>query len=242
MIAGICHVKNEIDILELTLRHTLAEGVDHLWVEDHMSTDGTWELLQELALELPLVLLRDEDPVFHQPERMTALAQSAYVSGADWVVPFDADEFFYAPSGRTVAAELNQHVGVQKVYCQSWRYLDFDRHDWTPQRDKVVFRPSPDARLVAGNHDVTTQGVAVKGPLEVAHLQYRSREQFIAKINGLTAYEPLFATQGRPALLGLSDEELTREWEALCAVETVTAPIPLRGLSATQRSPLTTTP
>ena len=242
MIAGICHVKDEIDILELTLRHTLAEGVDHLWVEDHMSADGTWELLQELALELPLVLLRDEDPVFHQPERMTALAQSAYVSGADWVVPFDADEFFWAVGGRTVAAALtSMPSSTQKLYCYSWRYLDFQRRDPTPQRAKVVFRASPEARLTAGNHDVSLPGGEWE-ILNVAHLQYRSREQFIRKINGLTAYEPLFAIQGRPALLGLSDEELTREWEALCAVETVTAPILLRGLFATPPSRRTSIP
>lgn len=228
MIAGICHVKNEIDVIELVVRHTVAEGVDHLWVQDHMSSDGTCDLLWELGRDLPITLLHDLDPVFYQPERMNELAQMAREAGAEWIVPFDADEFFYAPSGRTVADELRDYTGVQKVYCQSWRYLDFNRHDWMPQRDKVVFRPSPDAWLIAGNHDVTTSGVAVRGPLEIAHLQYRSPEQFIAKINGLTAYEPLFAVQGRPALLGKSDEELSAEYDALCAVETVVAPIPLR--------------
>jgi hypothetical protein len=231
MIAGICHVKDEIDILERVLLHTVAEGVDQLWVEDHMSTDGTWELLQELALELPIVLLRDETPVFYQPEKMTALAQSVYVVGAEWVVPFDADEFFYAPSGRTVAAELALVPGgVQKMYCPAWRYLDFKRRAILPQRAKVVFRASPEARLVAGNHDVTLP--EPEGPLEpaleVAHYQYRSFDQFIRKVRGLDAYWPLFAVQGPPPWLNLTDEDLVAEWDALCAVETAVIPIPLR--------------
>ena len=228
MIAGICHVKNEIDIVELVIRHTLAEGVDHLWVQDHMSTDGTWDLLQEYAKEYPITLLRDEIPVFYQPERMNALARMAYVSGAEWVLPFDADEFFYAPSGRTVAAELAlEDLSTLKLFCRSWRYLDFSRRDVTPQRSKVVFRAAPGARLVAGNHDVTLPD-GTEHVLEVAHYQYRSLEQFIRKVRGLEAYQSLFPTQGRPPWLDLTDEELAVEWDKLCAVETVVDPIPLR--------------
>lgn len=228
MIAGICHVKNEIDIVELVVRHTLAEGLDRLFFTDHMSTDGTWELLREMALTMPIDLGRNEDPVFHQAAQMNMLAEIAMGAGADWIVPFDADEFFYAVSGKTVAEALNEvPLEFPKLFCQVSRYLDFTRKEVAPQRAKVVYRPSPDAWLVAGNHDVTLPG-GLWAVLEVAHLQYRSREQFIAKINGLTAYEPLFAIQGRPALLGKSDEELSAEYDALCAVETVVAPIPIR--------------
>jgi Glycosyl transferase family 2 len=227
VIAGICHVKDEIDIVELVVRHTLAEGLDRLFFTDHMSTDGTWELLQEMALTMPIDLGRNEDPVFHQAAQMNMLAEIAMGAGADWIVPFDADEFFYA-NNETVAEALNRMPAeCLKLYCHSWRYLDFNRRDPVHQRAKVIFRALPGACLVAGNHDVTLLG-GVWDIVNVAHLQYRSREQFIAKINGLTAYEPLFAVQGRPALLGKSDEELSAEYDALCAVETVVAPIPIR--------------
>jgi hypothetical protein len=228
VIAGICHVKNEIDIVELVIRHTLAEGVDRIFIEDHASTDGTWELLQSMAEAGYVHLFRDERPDFDQPARMNWLAWVAREHGADWIVPFDADEFFYAPSGRTVAAELALvSPATVKLFCGSWRYLDFRRSEIAPQRPKVVFRPSPEARLVAGNHDVNLPA-GVQGILRVAHYQYRSLEQFIRKVSGLEAYQSLFPVQGRPPWLDLTDEELAVEWDKLCAVETVVDPIPLR--------------
>ena len=229
MIAGICHVKNEIDVIESVLRHTLAEGVEALFISDHMSTDGTWELLQEMERGLPIFYLsRDDLSVFYQEDQMNAAARLAEFAGADWIVPFDADEFFYAPSGRTVADELRDlPPSVDKLFCRSWRYLDLTRRETTPQRAKVVFRPSPGARLVAGNHDVTVPG-GTWDVIEVAHYQYRSREQFGRKVAGLAAYEPLFAVQGRPPWLDMDQEALDAEWDKLCAVETEVAPIPIR--------------
>jgi glycosyltransferase involved in cell wall biosynthesis len=228
VIAGICQVKNEIDIVELVIRHTLAEGVDHLWVSDHISTDGTWDLLQEYAKEYPITLLRDECPVFDQPGRMNTLAAMAREAGADWIVPFDADEFFYAPNGGSIALNLRSlPAEVSKLYCRALRYLDFKRRDIHEQRAKVVFRALPEAWLIAGNHDVSLPG-GLWNVLEVAHLQYRDPAQFIRKVRGLEAYEPLFSVQGRPPWLDLDHEDLMNEWRALCAVETVEEPIPLR--------------
>lgn len=228
MIAGICHVKNEIDIVELAIYHAVGEGIDRIFVEDHMSTDGTWELLQGMAEAGYVHLFRDTRPDFDQPARMNWLAREARERGAAWIVPFDADEFFHAVSGKTVAQALAEIPSeIHKLYCRTSRYLDFTRREVAPQRPKVVFRPLPEAQLVAGQHDVTLPG-GLWAVLEVAHYQYRSLEQFIRKVRGLEAYRSLFSVQGRPPWLDLTDEELVVEWEKLCAVETVVDPIPLR--------------
>lgn len=49
-------VKNEADIIESFVRHSLTYA-DELIIADHQSSDGTWEMLQKLRAEgLPLTL------------------------------------------------------------------------------------------------------------------------------------------------------------------------------------------
>ena len=88
-------VKNEIDIVEAFVRHTLAL-VDHLVVLDNGSHDGTLDVLQALAKEgLPLEIVEDDSPGQYQPQRMTRLMHEYAVArhAADWVFPLDGDEF-----------------------------------------------------------------------------------------------------------------------------------------------------
>ncbi|HEX7705812.1 MAG TPA: class I SAM-dependent methyltransferase [Thermoanaerobaculia bacterium] len=88
-------VRNEADLLELNLRYHLAAGIDHFLVVDNGSTDGTTELLGRLAGELPIDWTRRAGP-FAQSELTTNLALEAWRRGADWVIPIDADEFWWS--------------------------------------------------------------------------------------------------------------------------------------------------
>ena len=94
-------VKNEADIIEPFVRHTLA-WVDHHLVFDHDSTDGTREILGALQREgLPLTLFTDDALGNLQQARsnfLTRLAAQQY--SADWVLPLDADEILAGPGGR----------------------------------------------------------------------------------------------------------------------------------------------
>lgn len=91
-------VKNEADIIEPFVRHSLA-WADHHLIFDHDSTDGTREILRALQHEgLPITLFRDDAPGHLQQARsnhLTRLAAQAY--GADWVLPLDADEILTGP-------------------------------------------------------------------------------------------------------------------------------------------------
>ena len=67
---------------------------------------STREFLLNLASRDPRIhVALDEEPAYHQSEKMTWLAHCAWRAGADWIVPFDADEFWFAP-GRSVAEAL----------------------------------------------------------------------------------------------------------------------------------------
>src|SRR5882724_5337441 len=100
-------VKNEADIIEPFVRHTLA-WVDHHLVFDHDSTDGTREILGALQREgLPVTLYTDDALGNLQQARsnfLTRLAAQQY--SADWIMPLDADEILAGPGGRATLERI----------------------------------------------------------------------------------------------------------------------------------------
>ena len=99
-IFGITLVRSEADIIALTLRYHLQLGLDGVFVLDNASTDGTDKILEQLAQADDRIRWTRHEGEFRQAELTTGLARDAFRAGADWIVPFDADEFWFAP-GRT---------------------------------------------------------------------------------------------------------------------------------------------
>jgi cellulose synthase/poly-beta-1,6-N-acetylglucosamine synthase-like glycosyltransferase len=97
-VSGISMLRNEADVVQLCLLHHLAIGCDNVLVVDNGSTDGTVAILRRLAHRYPILWTRDDGP-YRQSEIITGLARDAACDGADWIVPFDADEFWWMRSG-----------------------------------------------------------------------------------------------------------------------------------------------
>jgi Glycosyl transferase family 2 len=95
-IFGFCMVRDEPDIIRLSVLHHLRTGVDHVLLVDNGSSDGTREIVEELGRGSRVTAWRD-DSGWHQEAMFTELAREAARLGADWIVPFDADEFWVAP-------------------------------------------------------------------------------------------------------------------------------------------------
>lgn len=96
---GLSMVRDEVDVVRVNVLHHLSLGLDRLIVVDNGSTDGTDGVLRQLSREDSRVSWsRDEGPYF-QGKITTRLAREALRDGADWILPFDADEFWYAPGG-----------------------------------------------------------------------------------------------------------------------------------------------
>ena len=192
-------VKDEADIIASTLEHLFAQGVDDVLVADNGSTDGTLDLLHDLARHRPLHVAIDAEPRYFQAAKMTVLADAARRAGADWVVPFDADEFWFA-AGTSLAERLRAtpeglvRARLFNVYPGDgpgrWR-LDLTPH---PQQ-KVAVRAHWALRVGIGNHTASHPGEHTTG-LYVAHYPWRSREQLRRK-----------GTQGGAAL---TDDQVAR--------------------------------
>ena len=97
-IFGVMMVRNEADILRINVLHHLDQGVDYFLIVDNGSWDGTDAVLQKISRNRRVGWIRDPGP-YHQSQITTELAREAFQRGADWVVPIDADEFWWAPGG-----------------------------------------------------------------------------------------------------------------------------------------------
>jgi glycosyltransferase involved in cell wall biosynthesis len=117
-IVGITMVRNEVDVIRLSLLHHLALGLDRILVVDNDSTDGTAELLERLSREESRIHWRSDRGLFSQGDVFTTLAREAFWQRADWVVPFDADEFWWVRNGdlrQTLAATTTPAVSFPAV-------------------------------------------------------------------------------------------------------------------------------
>ncbi len=201
---GVSMIRDEVDIVGHTVRN-MARQVDRLIVADNGSVDGTRDLLADLARELPLEVVDDPERGDWQSRKMTALAHRAGEQGASWVVPFDADEWWYWTHGRiadllasigegmmVVAAGLYDHVatGADPDEVNPVRRLGWRRRE-SLALPKVACRWREDLTIHQGNHGCDYGGVlpASVDALVVRHFPYRSAAQFLSKVrNGAEAY------------------------------------------------------
>lgn len=226
-------VKDEADILGLTLAHLLAQGVDAIIVADNGSSDGTRDIIREFGAQASVHLALDAEPAYLQSYKMSLLAEHARAAGADWIVPFDADEFWFARGGRLADVLRRQRSAKARarVHCAfpasdlapgdagsaGWRLDDARYPEWL---DKMAFRSHRFASIEQGNHSVVRPG-EVEPTLGVIHVPWRSFEQFRRKVRqGAAAVRASGSRLGADHWLELDrfdDDELRERWRMLLA-------------------------
>lgn len=195
---GICAVRDEADVIGVTVRHHLSLGLDRVIVLDNGSTDGTGEVLRGLAKADPRVWWWRDDSPFDQSALYTRLARQAYRQGADWVVPFDADEFWW------VADADGDFRGVLAGAEPSAGGLRAPTVEFVQARDRL--RSTPDALLTMTRRPAETFSRDENARLlvesgEISRLQRRSGGKIISR-----ATEDLEIGRGNHKVFGLAGE------------------------------------
>jgi len=231
---GVAMMRNEEDTAEHVLEHLCSQDVDALLVSDNGSTDGTRAILESVAAQFPLHIVEDRLVSYAQGAKMTILADLARRSGADWVVPFDADELWFAADRsvggflRTVDSDI-VHARIHDVFPgpaddadETDPFMRLGRFDPEPfPVGKVAFRTNRLVNVAMGNLDVTRRGRRTDG-LFIAHYPWRSFEQMAAKLrHGRRA----LAETTLPELMGIhwrtagawSDDQLRAAWDDIVA-------------------------
>ena len=124
-IVAVSMVKNEMDIIESFVRHTLTFA-DRMIIADHQSTDRTRDILGQLQAEgLPIVIETIYTARYAQAEVTTRLMhEAADVYDADLILPLDADEFIVPrgghPSARssTLCQSISRGRSIGGSICQ----------------------------------------------------------------------------------------------------------------------------
>jgi Glycosyl transferase family 2 len=196
-------VRDEADVVEHWLRYHLARGVDLVIATDHRSVDGTSDILREYARDGRVVVIREEDAVLRQAAWVTRMARLAAVEhGASWVIPSDADEFWWPREGTfaDILGAVPERFGVVRALMRhfvlrpgSGLFVERMTVRARPTADlsspyhaqvKIAHRAVPDARVSVGNHDVEGTGLRLLRewfPFEVLHFPIRDENQLEAK-------------------------------------------------------------
>ena len=189
---GVSVVRDELDVLPSVIDHLLAQGLDRLLIADNGSRDGTREWLQQRAeRDHRLLVALDGEPAHVQSEKITWLAHRAWRAGAGWLVPFDADEFWFAERG-SVAEHLRaatagivhatfHHMVPVEADPIELRTAEFMMDTASSVPGKIAVRAHPLAVIGPGNHRAARTGGEAHG-LRIAHAQYRGPSQIARKM------------------------------------------------------------
>ncbi len=202
-VATISMVKDECDIIELFVKIN-SRMVDHMFVVDHNSRDGTSEILKQLKeLHYPLTIYRSDDPDFPQAKVLSTVARRvAATNEYAFLVPLDADEFIYCEHGKfadLLAQEIppggcGQLPWVTYVPSEGHYYASsaplyniFRKRCYEPTQLYKVVIPNEMAKtciISAGSHVVAFNSRVIPATTLSATLQHcpiRSIDQITAK-------------------------------------------------------------
>lgn len=194
------------DVVGAQLAYHLSAGVDFVIATDHLSRDGTRELLETFERAGLLTLIRKDEERYEPGVWVNDMARLAHERhGADWVIHADADEFWW-PRGGDLKDVLGAVPARYGALFGIWRHFAPRPEDGTHFAERmtvrltahgpwvspehpfhpnvnVAHRGTPHVSIRPGNHDVAIAAPVLRGwfPIEILHFPLRSLEQAEAK-------------------------------------------------------------
>jgi glycosyltransferase involved in cell wall biosynthesis len=125
---GLLIARDEADVIEQCLTHALGH-CDKIIAMDNNSSDGTWEIMQEMATRHPgrIVAHCRLAETFH--DRLRAIAYNAFhreLSAKDWWLRLDADEFLNEHPGGVLARANQEDADFVRAYQMTFALTDVD--------------------------------------------------------------------------------------------------------------------
>ena len=228
-IIGVSTVKDEPNIGR-TIRHLVSQGVTHVILStdlgDHAYVDahGQGATIEWTICQVP----------FDQGAEITRLAHAAADRGADWIVPFDADEYWTGNDCtiREALSVLSPMVDFTSAPMYQYVSPDF-RHEKKKPLPKIAFRPCEGMVVAWGSHSVTgPSSYSTAVDLIVRELQYESYTHFLTKIDKARQLhaQPHMADHQHGShmwrLCQMDEAQLKAEWDQMMSVPVVYDPIP----------------
>ena len=189
---AVAMAKDEGDIIYDSLCHLAANDVDGIIVADNLSKDNTLSEIERAVLKIreckpniQIVVLIDNIVAYTQSDKMTNLAAIARQHGANWVIPFDVDEVWFAPN-QSLKESLsdidNQGFDVYRALYTNHSITEYDTGHLSPFKSMVYrwnlptnhkscfrFRSSDSGvKISNGNHFVQHNGWGIGQNVNVA--------------------------------------------------------------------------
>jgi hypothetical protein len=203
--------RDEADVVDAQIAFHLNAGVDFVVATDHRSQDGTVEILESYARQGYLHVIHEEGDEMDEGAWATRMSRVAAADfGADWIIPSDADEFWWPRGGslKEVLASVPDRYGIVRALLRQFVPRPDDGAFFAermtarvstsaPINDptslfrpnlKSIHRADPHVTLSAGAHTLLGSGfVPLRGwyPIEFLHFPIRSFEQCERKYRNL---------------------------------------------------------
>lgn len=181
-LTGIGMVRNEADIVATTIAYHLALGCDEILLVDNGSDDGTTEILHRLSQADPRVRWTRDNGPYLQAEIMTGLSRDAWVRGADWVLPFDADEFWWCRTGSLRGLLEGCRAGVLRAGVVNFVQVRGQRRFTPGALGRMTLRAEPVGTILDAAQRVSAG--------EIAWVQARYPPKVLARPSSDMTLEP----------------------------------------------------
>ena len=125
---GLMIARDEADIVGQSLTHALAH-CEKIVCMDNMSTDGTWEIMQDMATRHPgrVIAHRRLTETFH--DSLRAIAYNDFhreLSSTDWWLRLDADEFLNEHPAAHLAHANSEQADFVRAYQMTFALTETD--------------------------------------------------------------------------------------------------------------------